>query len=481
MSIAPVQRQSMISLISTITLTAIGFLATIYFAHALGPAALGAYFLFVAYYGIFNLIGDGGFGGAAIKRISEGKEQNEFFSAFIFLRILLITLSVPILFAAEPFLRDLSESGMFFWLVCALIISVVSSTTSMGVYGAGKVGIYQISTFFDAFFRTIIQIGAVYLGFSSAGLAGGFVAGIIAAGMLNYRYLELHLVRFKIRHIRSLFGFSFWIFLTTSGSLVFNYADTILIGYFMGNADVGIYRTAFQLTSIAAFTTLALHTVLYPKISNWHAEGNKTAIETALARAFTYSLILAIPVCIGGWIFGEQLLFFLYGASFVIGAPAFYILLLVQIVNVFMYLGTMGLNAIDKPREAFWVTAFASLANIVLNIILIPVLGITGAAVATLIAMTLNAGMAIYFLSKCIAVKMEYKPVKNILFATGCMGILMLVIHVFFPRSNIALLICVIAAGAVVYFFVLLKRDTEIRDELKGIGESLGIPWPRWV
>jgi hypothetical protein len=35
----------------------------------------------------------------------------------------------------------------------------------------------------------------------------------------------------------------------------------------------------------------------------------------------------------------------------------------------------------------------------------------------------------------------------------------------------------VIAAGAVVYFFVLLKRDSKIRDELKEIGESMGLPW----
>jgi O-antigen/teichoic acid export membrane protein len=481
MNVDPVQRQSMISLISTISLTAIGFLATVYFAHILGPAPLGAYFLFLAYYGIFNLLGDGGFAGAAIKRISEGKEQNEFFSAFVFLRILLIAISIPILLVSEPYLRDLSSSGMFLWLLFALVISVFSSTTSTGVYGAGKVGIFQISAFFDAFFRTIFQIGAVFLGFSSAGLSGGFVAGIIAASLVNYRYLELHLARFRICHLRSLFGFSFWIFLTTSGSLVFNYADTILIGYFMGNADVGIYRTAFQLTSVATFTTLALHTVLYPKISKWHAEGNITAIETALARAFTYSLILAIPVCIGGWIFGERLLYFLYGASFASGAPAFYFLLLVQIVNVFMYLGTMGLNALDKPREAFWVTALASLANIVLNILLIPVLGITGAAIATLITMSLNAGVALYLLSKLITVKLEHGPVKNILVASGSMGILMLIIHVVFPPSHVVVLFCVIAVGAAVYFFLLLKLDTGIHDELKGICNGLEFPWPAWV
>ncbi|MCX5635893.1 MAG: oligosaccharide flippase family protein, partial [Planctomycetota bacterium] len=101
MKINSIQRQSLITLSSTIVLTGIGFISTIYFAHTLGPAPLGAYFLFLAYFGILNLVGDGGFGGAAVKRISEGKEPNEYFSAFVFIRIVFLTVSVSLLLFAE--------------------------------------------------------------------------------------------------------------------------------------------------------------------------------------------------------------------------------------------------------------------------------------------------------------------------------------------------------------------------------------------
>ena len=361
MNISSIQRQSIITLSSTIALTAIGFLSTIYFAHIMGPAPLGAYFLFLAYFGILNLVGDGGFGGAAIKRISEGKEPNEYLSAFAFIRIVFLALSVSILLFAEPYFKDMNSSGVFFWLLLTLIVSVFSSISLVGVYGAGKVGIFQISSFIDALLRTLFQIIAVFLGFGVAGLAGGFVGGLITGGVMNFRYLDLRLVRFKLSHLKNLTGFSFWIFLTASGSLVFSYADTILIGYFMSNADVGIYRTAFQLTSVATFSTLAFHTVLYPKISNWGIHGQIGEIRNSLARAWTYSLFLALPTCIGGWILGDKLLFFLYGASFVEGAPALFFLLLVQVVNVFMFLGTMSLTALNHPKDAFWITVIAAL------------------------------------------------------------------------------------------------------------------------
>ena len=481
MSIEPIQRQSFITLVSTIALTGIGFIATTYFAHTLGPAPLGAYFLFLAYFGIFNLIGDGGFGGAAVKRISEGKEPQEYFSAFVCIRIILLALSVTVLLVAEPYLKDITSSGTFFWLLLALIISVFSSSTAMGVYGTGKVGVYQISNFVDVLLRILFQVGGVFFGFGVAGLVGGFVGGLIAGGIVNFRYLDLKLVRFRLSHIKNLTGFSFWIFLTASGSLVFSYADTILIGYFMSNADVGIYRTAFQLTAVATFTTLAFHTVLYPKISAWESQGNFRGIENALSRAFTYSLLLAIPVCIGGWILGERLLYFLYGASFTTGTPALFILLLVQVVNVFMYLGTMSLNSLNRPIGAFLVTAIAALVNIILDIVLIPIMGITGAALATLIAMTLNALIALFLLSKVISVKIEHGPVKHILYASGMMGIFLIVIRVLLPLTHVAMVFGAVLIGACIYSLILLKVDTGIHDEIKDFSISLGLPWLKWM
>jgi len=481
MNISSIQRQSVISLFSTIALTGIGFISTIYFAHTLGPAPLGAYFLFLAYFGILNLIGDGGFGGAAVKRISEGKEPNEYFSAFVFIRIILLALSVSLLLFAEPYFKDLNSSGVFFWILLALIVSVFSSSSGIGVYGTGKVGVYQISGFVDALIRTLFQIIAVFLGFGVAGLTGGFVGGLIAGGLMNFRYLDLRLVRFGLSHLKNLSGFSFWIFLTASGSLVFCYADTILIGFFMSNAEVGIYRTAFQLTSVATFATLAFHTVLYPKISNWGTKGQITEIESSLARAWTYSLFLAIPTCVGGWILGEKLLYFLYGASFVAGAPALFFLLLVQVVNVFMFLGTMSLTALNRPKDAFWITVIAAIANILLDLALIPLIGITGAAVATLIAMTLNAIGALFLLSRIISVKFEYKAIKNILCAAGLMGILLVLINFLLPLTHVIAVLAVVIIGALSYIFVLFKLDRKIRDELSDLSVNLGVPWPEWL
>ncbi|HJK75093.1 MAG TPA: hypothetical protein O0X59_01625 [Methanocorpusculum sp.] len=69
-AIPPIQRQSMIQLGVTLAVTLFGFLSTMLFSHLLGADLMGVYYLFLAYYGVFNMIGDAGFGGAAVKRLS---------------------------------------------------------------------------------------------------------------------------------------------------------------------------------------------------------------------------------------------------------------------------------------------------------------------------------------------------------------------------------------------------------------------------
>ncbi len=146
-----------------------------------------------------------------------------------------------------------------------------------------------------------------------------------------------------------------------------------------------------------------------------------------------------------------------------------------------MFLGTMCLNALDHPKEAFSITFIASLANILLNIAFIPVMGITGAAIATLIAMAVNAIGAFILLSRVITVKIEYTSVEKILCAAGIMGIFLLVIRFTFPFTHIAIVLAAVLTSATIYLFVLLRWDREIRDEIRNLTVTMGFPWPRWL
>jgi O-antigen/teichoic acid export membrane protein len=475
MSIEPVRRQSLISFGNIIGLTVLGYIATMYFAHVLGAAILGSYYLLLAYYSIFSLIGDGGFGGAATKRISEGKDADAFFSAFVFLRSILLIVSVCLLLVIAPFLVDFMASGLLPWLLLLLVAGTLSGFVFIGVYGSGKVGVAQTSDFLNTAVKIIFQILATFLGYGITGLAGGVIVGMAAAFFINFRYLHLKLTKFTKEHLQSLFSFSFWIFLTSTGFTVFATADTILIGYFLTNADVGVYRIAYQLSTAALFSSLALNTVLFPTMSRWCSDGNLKSVSDALSRAFSFSLLLAVPVIIGGILLSRPLLYYLYGSDFSTGASTLVLLLLLQIPIIFANLQTTTLNALDRPKKSFISTSSAAGLNIVLNVAFIPFIGISGAALATVISVSLNALLSRRYLSQIIPVRIEKRPVISIILSGLAMGVVVFLLSYVTGISSVLLLVAAVLVGAIAYFLLLFKLDPGIRSEATSLLRTFGI------
>ena len=481
LSIDEVQRQSIISFIGQIAFTFIGFLSTMYFAHTVGASILGAYFLFTAYYGIIYMVTDGGLGGAATKRISEGEAPEAYFSAFFVLRSSLVIIILITLVMLHKYFVDLNNEGVFIWLLFALIVSIPHGAVNISIVGRGKIGIRAASDFINNVSRILFQVVAVFLGFNVAGLAGGFIAGMIISGIIQLRFFDLRFVHFGWKHVKSLSTFSIWLFLTSAGVLLYSYADTIMIGYYLSNTDVGIYRVAFQFSTFAAFATTAIRAVLWPKVSRWGIIGEFGLIEDALSRAFSYSLILALPVFVGGSILGHKLLYFFYGAEFAKGYPVLVILLFTQIVNVFQFFFTMYLSALNRQKDSFKVTALAVIANIMLNLILIPIIGIAGAAIATMVTMGLNAVLAQKILSQIITIRVDYHTVLNILKASVSMVIFIKIYSMFIPLSNVLLILVPIILGGFLYMILILKFDRKIHDELKEIVKQMNMPWPEWL
>ncbi|WP_440953865.1 flippase [Methanosarcina sp. Mfa9] len=478
MSISELKRQSIVSFISRIVYTLFSLLSTMYFAHVLGPAVLGTYFLFISYFSIIDMIGDGGFGRAAIKRISEAEEQDEYYSAFIVLRTSVTILIIVLLIGFKLYITDYINRQLFDWLILAQFVALFYCLMSKGIAGRGKMGIYAVGELTNNISRMIIQVASVFLGYEMAGLVGGFILGFAVAAIIQFKFLDLHIVRFEWKHVKSLTAFSFWLFLTSTGVVLYTYADAIMIGYFLSESSVGIYKVSFQLATFTTLLATVISTTLWPKISHWGKVGDITSIEKVLASALTFSLLMALPIIAGGILLGERMLYFLYGNEFTSGYIALVILLCAQLVNIFQYFFTMYLGAMDRQKESFKVTAVASITNIVLNSFMIPLIGIEGAAISTLVTLGMNAFLAKRILSTIIDIKIEVKSLLNILKATFIMSIFVSVYKFLIPLTTVWLILIPIAFGAIIYIYLILKFDTKICDDLKDVTKKMNLPWP---
>jgi O-antigen/teichoic acid export membrane protein len=482
MQTGEVQRQSLLHFTVSVTITFLGFFSTMAITHLTeSPDIPGGYFLFLSYLGIFCLISSGGLGGAAINRMGDEQKRTEYFSAYLALRILLVAFSVILLIQIAPLMVDLSTAGLIPWLIGAVVITALSDIATTWLYGTGRAGYVQLSGLASNISRIIVQVLAIIAGYGVFGLAGGVISGLIISALVLIPFCRFRPNRFSIKTARDLLIFSFWALLTSGGMIIYGNIDTIILGYYTSTSEVGLYRIAMQLASFALFSALALSSILYPKFASWQHDQRREWITGSLARALSYSLLLALPVGIGGAITGDRLLFFLYGAPYQEAGLALTLLLFAHIIYVFVFLWSMTLNALDMPKSAAIAALTASAINIPLNIIFIPWLGITGAAIALVITVIIHALCAGKYLAAHMHLTPDLRALRSICIATLIMAMTVGMLTILIPLNHFITLAGVVLLGAGIYGITLLRLERGVDTALRRMMQEMGIVIPEWL
>lgn len=172
--------------------------------------------------------------------------------------------------------------------------------------------------------------------------------------------------------------------ITASQTLLIS-ADSLMLGGIVGTQAAGIYIAASQLAATVSFAIGALNAVLAPLIAELYAADRRDELQRVVTLAARGALGFAVPVAAVLWVAGGSVLG-LYGPDFREGWLAMAILVLGQLVMVGC--GSVGflMTMTGQERVAGLVIVLSAILNLCLNAVLIPVAGMTGAAVATAIA-----------------------------------------------------------------------------------------------
>ena len=196
----------------------------------------------------------------------------------------------------------------------------------------------------------------------------------------------------------------------SSSILIFlGWMDTFVMGVFESESNVGIYNVCIKVATITSFTLLAINSILAPKIANSYAEKDEDNYKKLIRFSTKLNFLVSSFVLLGILVFNKFLLS-IFGEEFITGQAILFILCGGQIVNSFA--GSVGiiLQMIGKQRvyQNFVITAL--LINLILTIILTPIYGGIGAAIATVISMAFwNLGCAIYLKIK-LQITSYYNP-----------------------------------------------------------------------
>jgi len=371
-----------------------GFIISVFISNYFGSSSLGLYILFITLLNLFLIIVRGGQDRLLIKDLNDKKEDHNkilseafslIFSLFLTTSLIVCILiwlnfiKVPFLISRQYFVMCLMVSLLAGGVISFVVVSLRAKefVTRANVFEGLPVNVLLL----------LVLVSIVFFGLNDQGLIPVVVYTIVAflvalALLLALKHQLQWKASFRKLDLLSRFrkGLPFMlIFGTTSLNTSI---DTLMVSSFLTIDDVAYYNGALKLSSLIQFGLVISTSLIMGKMAAQFQNHQIKLLRSTIKQAILLSLSLAIPTSII-FLFASNEILSVWGQEFVIAKNPLFILMLAQLINVsFGPLGVM-LTVLGKEKQVLYWSCFTLIFNIIGNYILVPWLGIQGAALST--------------------------------------------------------------------------------------------------
>jgi O-antigen/teichoic acid export membrane protein len=178
-----------------------------------------------------------------------------------------------------------------------------------------------------------------------------------------------------------------------------NRTGVVLLGWFGETREAGIYSLAFNIAFLVVLPRAAINTLFAPTISSLFTRRDQVTLQALVTKAASWTLCAAVCIAFVLAILAEPILTW-FGKDFADGVPALRILLVGQVIAASYGSQLSVMTMTEHERGAAGLLILSAAVNVVASIVFISMLGLTGAAIATTIALIVwNVAMA-FFISR---------------------------------------------------------------------------------
>ncbi len=312
--------------------------------------------------------------------------------------------------------------------VCLVLVAFVKDL----LIASGSVIAYNLVEFAEPFLRAALILIAVFvLGAGIGGVLLAWLLGIALAGALALRLLSARSAlrpRFHPGLMRQQLSFGLRGYLGFVFQSVNYRLDVFLVASFLGSAALGHYAVAFGMAEMLWQIPFALGAVFFPKASALDPQASAEIGAVTCRRAVFITLMITLTLLASG----RFLIVLLYGNEFSAAVNAFYILLPSASLYTVHKVLSSALAARGMPEASLYGGLVSFPITIGLGFLLIPRLGIEGAAIASVCAYAVNASVILF-----LFLRVTGRPLPDILFIRRAdIAATLAVMRAFFVRSE---------------------------------------------
>jgi len=261
---------------------------------------------------------------------------------------------------------------------------------------------------------------AFFLGLKFVSVFYGYVAALFITvfGLVLYAVRTLPFLRFgqnEAALMKDLLGFSLPFLGIGALSLVLLWADTLFLGYFKSADVVGLYNAASPLAQFITQPLGALMVMYTPVVSGLYLQRRLVDLRRDFMIVTKWLTFVTMPLFLVLCLFPEAVLNLFFGESYIAAAPALRILSICFMLRNFFGPNAGTLYAMGESRFVMWSVLLAAIINVLLNVLLIPPLGMIGAAIALTVSLTLSSAIVSIRLYKlCRAQPLSLNLIKPV-------------------------------------------------------------------
>lgn len=185
------------------------------------------------------------------------------------------------------------------------------------------------------------------------------------------------------KHLKAVLVF----FAMSCATTIYTNLDTVMLGFMKSDIDVGYYNAAVKIKVILVQVVASLGGVLLPRCSYYVEKGMWAEFKRICSKALNFVVVIALPLSVYFIIYAQDAIVFLSGAEY-LGAifPMKIIMPTLLFIGITNILGLQILVPLGKERIVLYSEIAGAITDLLLNIILIPKFGASGAAMGTLVA-----------------------------------------------------------------------------------------------
>ncbi len=443
-----------------------GGILTVILSRWLEPDAYGLLFLAISILGIAGTFSKLGIAKSSARYIANYKENNprqipKIIQFGLLLNIISITIvSIIFILASKNISSWLSEPALnSFLLVGALyiIFSTLFEYVRITLQAFEDMKETSIVYIVDRSSRLIFALGLVFFGYGALGALVGYISAFILSSALGAMYIYYrHYRKVSPTQIepglrRRIAEYSVPLTATHTANVLDKRFDTVLIGFFLNPAAVAFYTISKQTIEFIETPLSALGFTLSPTYESEKSKGNIETAERIYEEALAHSLLLYIPAAIGLILVAEPLIVFIFGTQYLGAVPVLQVLAIYPAFQSITKLTSNGLDYLGRARERAIIKGTTSILNVFLNIILIPITGVIGAAIATVITRVIYSFANVYMMSKELDIRFKWL-LHHIICVLGVTTAMAFAVHMLVGFvTGIVTLFAVVIIGIVIW------------------------------